>query len=87
MQEKKSKMFALVEQWRKSGLTRRVFAEKHRLGIQSFDYWCKKHYNEVLKNSHTTSFIEVSPSPIFIENKSRPQIELELPNGLQIRIY
>ena len=87
MQEKKSVMFALVEQWRKSGLTRRVFVEKQGLGIQSFDYWCKKQYNEVVKYKESPTFIEVSHTPLLMNEKSHPQIELELPSGLQIRIY
>ena len=87
MQEKKEKMFALVEQWRKSGLTRKVFALKQGIEIQSFDYWCKKHYNEVMKSPKSPTFIEVVHKPILLDEKSRPQIELELPSGLQIRIY
>ncbi len=45
--DKKEKMFSLVDQWRKSGLTRKTFAQQHGIHTPSFDYWCKKQYNEV----------------------------------------
>ncbi|WP_442913406.1 IS66 family insertion sequence element accessory protein TnpA [Labilibaculum sp. K2S] len=39
---KKEEMFTLVEQWRKSGLTRKSFANQHGLKSKSLNYWCKK---------------------------------------------
>jgi hypothetical protein len=39
---KKEQMFALVEQWSESGLTRTSFANQHGFGGESFNYWCKK---------------------------------------------
>lgn len=36
---KKEQMFALVEQWRESGLTRKSFANQHGFKSESFNYW------------------------------------------------
>src|SRR5450759_3203806 len=46
---KKEQMFALVEQWRESGLTRKSFANRHGFESESFNYWCKNQYTEVVK--------------------------------------
>lgn len=87
--DKKSKMFAMVAQWRESGLTRTVFAHQCGIGVASFDYWCKKQYNEVVKlgDRPTPMFLELNSKEVSPAKKVSPQIELSLPSGLLIRIY
>ena len=85
--DKKNKMFTLVGQWRESGLSRKVFAKQHGIRSTSFDYWCKKQSNEVLKNGDQPSFIELTSNSGSREQNNRPQIELKLPSGLVIIIY
>ena len=87
--DKKSKMFALVAQWRESGLTRTVFAQQCGIGVASFDFWCRKQYNEVVKfgDRSTPKFIELKDSVESSDKNIRTQIELTLPNGLLIKIY
>ena len=85
--DKKSKMFSLVGQWRESGLSRKVFAKQHGIRSTSFDYWCKKQSNEVLKNGDQPSFIELTSNAGERELINRPQIEFKLPSGLVIKIY
>ena len=95
---KKEQMFALVAQWRESGLTRTTFANQHGIGTSSFDYWCKKQYNEVLKpQSPVKSSFPISSvkSPSFVELTSGSKlpnipvvrIEFELEGGICIKIY
>ena len=95
---KKEEMFAIVEQWRESGMTRKSFAQQHGFKYESFNYWCKKQYNEVLKADQP---IKVSPKfrvakPGFIELASGldmnvqglpVRMELELGGGIRIKIY
>ena len=83
----KRKMFSLVEKWRESNLTRKVFAEQNGISLTSFDYWCKKQSNEVLKNVDRPTFIELTSNEEEREPINRPQIELKLPSGLVIKIY
>ena len=85
--DKKSKMFSLVGQWRESGLSRKVFAKQHGIRVTSFDYWCKKQSNKVLKNVDQPTFIELTTNSGSREPVNRPQIELNLPSGLVIKIY
>lgn len=87
--DKKSKMFALVAQWRESGLTRTVFAQQCGIRVASFDYWCKKQYNEVVKLGERPApmFIELNGSVVAPDKNIIPQIEFSLPSGLLIKIY
>jgi len=95
---KKEDMFAMVEQWRESGLTRRSFANQHGIRVESFDYWCKKQYNEVVKAGRTATaprkpqsvmpgFIELTSSLDMNIQKQPMRIELELSGGIRIKIY
>ena len=96
---KKEKMFALVEQWRESGMTRKSFAIQHGFKSESFNYWCKKQYNEVVKVDQPTKIPTQSPRttiPDFVEltsgfdmnTQGQPiRMELELPGGIHIKIY
>lgn len=47
---KETQMFALVAQWRQSGLSRRLFCGQHNITLKSFDYWCRKHAGKVVKS-------------------------------------
>jgi hypothetical protein len=64
-----------------------VFAKQHGIRPTSFDYWCKKQYNEVVKNGSQPTFIELTSNAGAPEVINRPQIELNLPSGLVIKIY
>jgi hypothetical protein len=96
---KKEQMFALVEQWRESGLTRKSFANQHGFGSESFNYWCKKQYNEVVKvdqpirippqpsQAAMSGFVELA-SGLDMDTQDQPiRMELELPGGIHIKIY
>ncbi len=95
---KKEQMFALVEQWRESGLTRKSFANQHGFESESFNYWCKKQYKEVVKAGAPINisskprvglpgFVELA-SGLDMNAQIQPmRMELELPGGLRIKIY
>ncbi len=85
-QEKKAMMFALVEQWRKSNLSRSAFSEQHEIRSASFDYWCRKQFNEVIKAQNPT-FIEIGQPQVLSTGKKSPQVELEFPSGLILKVY
>lgn len=85
-QEKKVMMFGLVEQWRKSNLSRIEFAEQHEIRSTSFDYWCRKQFNEVVKVQNPT-FIEIKQPQVLSVDKGNPQVEMEFASGLRLKIY
>lgn len=95
---KKEQMFGLVEQWRESGLTRKLFANQHGFKSESFNYWCKKQYNEVVKADspvkipvqHLVSkpdFVELASGLDLNGQNQQIRMELEFPGGVLIRIY
>ena len=83
---KKQNMFSLVEQWRKTDLTQAEYAEHQGINFATFKYWCRKHYEEVLRVPKPT-FIEIDHQQIFSDIDRKPQVELELPSGLRLKIY
>jgi hypothetical protein len=86
--DKKELMFKLVRQWRESGVTRKLFANKHGVTEASFDYWCSKHDGEQKRQSNELRFIEIASSKSTDQEKPiRPQMEFELPSGIRIKIY
>jgi hypothetical protein len=90
--DKKEKMFSLVDQWRKSGLTRKAFAENHGITDSSFEYWCRKHDNKVKQRSIAPpDFVELipqhEPKSGSCEKTTIARVELELAGGIRIKIY
>lgn len=96
--DKKEEMFALVEQWRVSGQTRRAFAQQCGMSEASFKYWCKRQFNEVVKANRAPSVPHrpLATMPSFIElaaglDMGAPDLpvrmEIELPGGARIKIY
>jgi hypothetical protein len=84
--DKKEKMFTLVDQWRKSGLTRKVFAQQHGITDSSFEYWCRKRDNKMDKGPvNHPGFVELTPS--VGQKPATPRIEFLLSDGLLVKIY
>lgn len=88
--DKKSRMEIMVKQWQESGLTRQAFAQQHNITIRSLEYWCRKE-KKVQKEqgilSNPPSFIEILNNSPTNPTHRQAQIELELSNGLRIKIY
>ena len=95
---KKELMFAMVEQWRASGLTCKSFAIQHGFEIGSFKYWCKKQYKEVVRNDQSITispqargampdFVEITSGLKMIAQNQPIRMEFELPCGVRIKIY
>ena len=90
--DKKEKMFLLVDQWRKSGLTRDTFAQQHGITGSKLEYWCRKRDNKArCRTIMPAGFVELiskqEPVSDKLERTSMPKIELELPGGIRIKIY
>lgn len=85
-EEKKEKMFSLVEQWRKSALSQAKFASQNGIRPRLFDYWCRKQFNEVVKAQKPT-FIEIEQPRVLPADQKRPHVEMVFPSGLCLKIY
>lgn len=82
--DKKTAMYTLIEEWKKSGVSRGVFAQQHGVKRPTFDYWYNKYVGE---ESPETDFIEINTNPTKAPNELHPRIELVLSDGVLIKIY
>ena len=90
--DKNQRMFLLVDQWKKSGLTRKAFAQQHGITDSKLEYWCRKRDNKVQRRTVVApDFVELISKQ---ESKSKApekptiaRVELELPDGIRILIY
>jgi len=89
---KKTQMTSVVELWRNSGMTKKDFALANGISYDSIKYWIRKLYPEELNRrseyiNEDFSFIELTQENFKAEGSRTPQIELTLPNGIQLKIY
>jgi hypothetical protein len=92
--DKNEQMFWLVDQWKESGLTRKVFAQQHGITDSKLEYWCRKRDNKVPRTTAVArDFVELLAKQ---DSKSdtaekttmaMPRVELELSGGISIKIY
>jgi transposase-like protein len=94
--DKKAKMIGLAQEWKKSGISKVLFAKEHGVTDSSLEYWCRKLRNQTNMPTDTKNKNNTILKPSFIElvsnsqanSATKPvQIEFELANGLRIKIY
>jgi hypothetical protein len=78
------KMYALVEEWSISGLSKKVFSERAGIGYNTFLYWAQKWSRENQK-SHENNIETFLPlqedSPSSMQNGL---LEVTYPNGVKL---
>jgi hypothetical protein len=89
---KETQMVSLVELWKQSNKTKKQFAQEYGMTYDSFRYWTLKLCpEESMKRTsykeHDFSFIELNQEEFKAGSSRTPQIELMLPNGIQLKIY
>ncbi len=87
-------MFAKLDTWKESGLTKREFISKHGISKSTFEYWIQKKRKQ---STLTPRFIELDPEAMssgaitgISENnklKNRACVEFAFPNGLCIKVF
>lgn len=87
MENKQSIMFAYVEEWLKTNLTKKRFSEEHQLSPYSFQYWCKIYQQTHCTSEEGSQFIEIKSAKEVVDKLREVQMELTLPSGIQIKIY
>ena len=87
-------MFRLVDLWKESGLTPKVFAQQHGVTDSKLEYWCRKRDNKVPRTTAVaTDFVELLPKQDTESDTAKkttmamPRVELELSGGIRIKIY
>lgn len=78
METKHEKMYALIEEWKSSGICQEEFCREHGIKIGTFGYWRTKYLKQ--QEPATPSFIPVQPS------EPDGAVEITYPNGVKIRL-
>ena len=85
---KQKEMFAIVEAWRESGLTKQQFVKQHPITYHKLNYWIGR-YNKLNQqsNQHQKSNFQQICLPETDENCSQKILELTTQTGTHIVIY
>ncbi len=86
----KQEMYPLVKLWFENSMSKPDFCKKHEIGYHSLNYWIKKYNKEThpAKSPSTGEFFPLTiKESLTRETGTRPEIELDLPHGIRLRIY
>lgn len=75
---KQEKMYALIAEYRQSGLSTKAFCADKNIKVPTFQYWIQKQKKEQL-----SGFIPVRSG---VSSPAAPGIELVYPNGICLRL-
>ncbi len=84
-------MFALVAEWKSSGLTKKTFLADKPVGLPKFNYWCEKY----TRHKAVSSLPSVGESGHFREliiedrlaEEANKVLELTTRSGLRITVF
>lgn len=83
-------MYPLVKLWFESSMPKPDFCKKHSVSYNGLNYWIKKYNKEThpVKSSTLSGFVPLTiKESLTRETGARPEIELDLPHGIRLRIY
>lgn len=88
----KQEMYPLVQQWyqHKNSILKEDFCDQFNIEIHKLNYWIKKYNKEThpVKSPSKGEFIPLTiKESLTRETGSTPEIELDLPHGIRLRIY
>ncbi len=86
----KQEMYPLVKRWFESSMVKPDFCKKHDIGYHSLNYWIKKYHKEKqpVKSLSSVEFVPLTiKESLTRETGISPEIELDLPHGIRLRIY
>lgn len=72
-----------VQAWRRSGLTRAVYCERHGLNIHTLGYWCQR-VRAAKTSDSDTQFVPLQVKEV--ASAAKGMLELQWPSGMQARI-
>lgn len=79
--DKAQRMFALIDQWRASGLRRDEFCREHQIKISTFSYWTTR--KNRADREQAVGFVRIEPAG---SPSGQDHVELIYPNGVRLRI-
>jgi transposase-like protein len=88
----KEKMYSIVERWFQSPGLKEDFCKTHGVNLHKLNYWIKKYNKEngIIRKKPAPSgdFIPLTVKESLTREQSpTPEIELDLPHGIRLRIF
>lgn len=88
----KTEMYPLVEQWftQKPSMLKQDFCKQQEVSYHCLNYWIHKYNKEASTGMYSRGdgFIPLTiKESVTRESGITPEIELELPHGIRLRIY
>jgi len=88
---KRETMFAAIEKWKRSGMSKAAFARESGIAVQTFHNWYRL-YQEQPGTNAVPAFIEVvtgddAESRTRERGAGEPRMRVEYPDGVIISIY
>ncbi|MBK1442701.1 IS66 family insertion sequence element accessory protein TnpB [Parapedobacter sp. ISTM3] len=80
MKERRDYMFALVRQWRESGLTRKEFCLQHGITLSKFGYWISRWKED--QSAVNSGFIPMGSPGI----AGHSVLSVIYPNGVRLEV-
>jgi hypothetical protein len=77
-------MFGHIENWQSSGKSQNRYCKENELSISTFSYWLKQYRTTHNESPEQNSFIPLTVADTL---KDERRFEMELPDGVTIRIY
>jgi hypothetical protein len=78
---RKDEMFALIEQWKQSNQTQKLFCQEQSIALSCFYYWQKKYRKD---QSGPAGFV-----PVLVNDTTsgiREAVEIHYPSGVTVRV-
>ncbi|KKX46485.1 IS66 family insertion sequence element accessory protein TnpA [Sphingobacterium sp. IITKGP-BTPF85] len=77
-EEKREKMFSMVEDWKASGLTQKAFGLLHGINVATLGYWVAKSKEQGTGSRGLLRCLRISCE--------REQIEIIYPTGVRLKV-
>ncbi len=92
--DQQSQMYALVQEWKESGLTKGKFISQKPVTYHRFNYWVRKYKKHTSDTDDAAlTFFSAGDSKVSSDKKKNQKKEppktlcIELPGGIKISIY
>lgn len=84
----RKEMYPLIENWEKSGKSKKRFCEEVPINLHTFKYWLKKRNKERDSKTSSSEFVELQiEQPRELSKNEYIYAELIYPNGVHLRLH
>ena len=82
--EVRRQMFDMIEQWKRSGLTKKAYCQQQSIKHHSFYYWYKCYRQQHLDmDNKSSSFVKLQ----IAKSANTPSVEIYFPGGIRLLFH